>query len=42
MTDSEIATVGAKQGFFARLFSRLRMRIRRIFRKDDPNIYPFF
>lgn len=29
-------------GFPARVIAKLRMRIRRLFKKEDPNIYPFF
>lgn len=29
-------------GFQARLITGFRARIRRLFKKEDPNIYPFF
>lgn len=32
----------ARNGLFRRLVGAIRGRIRRLFRKDDPNIYPFF
>jgi len=32
----------ANPGFPARLIAGLRMKIRRLFKKEDPNIYPFF
>ena len=31
-----------KLGFPARLIAGIRMKIRRLFKKEDPNIYPFF
>ena len=41
MHDPETETE-ARPGFFRRLAAAIRGRIRRLFRKDDPNIYPFF
>ena len=41
MQDTEVETA-VKPGFFQRLAAAIRGRIRRLFRKDDPNIYPFF
>ena len=32
----------AELGFPARLIAGIRMKIRRLFKKEDPNIYPFF
>ena len=41
MLDAETETA-ARPGLFRRLVAAVRGRIRRLFRKDDPNIYPFF
>ncbi len=35
-------TDGPKLGIRARIIVGLRTRIRRLFKKEDPNIYPFF
>ncbi len=41
-TDSK-TTAEKPRGLFARIFGRVRSRLRRIFGKDEaPNIYPFF
>jgi hypothetical protein len=41
-TDSTTAPAEPR-GFFARLFGRIKYRLRRMFGKaDEPNIYPFF
>lgn len=41
MHDKESETV-VRPGLFQRLTAAIRGRIRRLFRKEDPNIYPFF
>ena len=30
------------QSWFARLINSARMKLRRLLKKEDPNIYPFF
>ena len=32
----------AKPALPARMLTAIRMKIRRMFKKEDPNIYPFF
>jgi len=42
MTSEAGAETRGKRGLVQRLIGAVRSRIRRLFRKDDPNIYPFF
>ena len=42
VNQTEVVSGSAKLGILARLVRVLRARIRKLFRRKDPNIYPFF